>query len=133
MNGSVVKRNVGSCVRLAIMAAAVWTACSAAGAAPAPNSWILSAEAWAVPRQAETILAMPPMAAAVRALLATSQGRLVITYPATEEGGLWGSELRDWLVSLGIDSDRIQLQAASSSAKQINLSVLAAPTGRNTP
>src|SRR3569832_2134306 len=60
------------------------------------------------------------------------------TAAATEEGGLWGSELRDWLVSLGIDSHRIRLQPAGSTntpvaSNQINLSVSAAPAEGNTP
>lgn len=117
--------------RLNALVAALWAAaCSAAVAAPA---WTLDAETWAAPRQAESLLAMPPLAAAVRALLAAPEGRLVVAHPATEEGALWANELRDWLVSLGIESDRIQLQTATSSPSRISLSVSSAPAGRNTP
>lgn len=135
MNGSADNYRV---FRTRTIAAVLFAASSAAGAAPAPAGWTLSAEAWAAPRQAETILGMPPVAAAVRALLAAPQGQLIVTHPATEEGGLWGSELRDWLVSLGIDSHRIRLQPAVSAnkpiaANQINLSVSAAPAEGNTP
>lgn len=131
MNGSVVWKTG---YRLRAIITVLWaTACSAAAAAPAATAWTLDAETWAAPRQAESLLAMPPLAAAVRALLAAPEGRLVVAYPATEEGALWGNELRDWLVSLGIESDRIQLQAATSSPFHINLSVSSAPARRNTP
>lgn len=100
-------------------------------AAPASTSWTLGADAWAVPRQAEALLGMPPVAAAVRALLVSSQSQLVLTHAAGEEGSLWGSELRDWLVSLGIDPKRIRLQPTSSAASQLTLSVT--PAGRSSP
>src|SRR3569832_1300750 len=135
VNGSADKYRV---FRTRMTAAVLFAASSAAGAAPAPAGWTLSAEAWAAPRRAETILGMPPVAAAVRALLAAPQGQLVVTHPATEEGGLWGSELRDWLVSLGIDSHRIHLQPARSTNKPVankqnKKTETATPTEEKTP
>src|SRR3569623_433766 len=65
-----------------------------AGAAPAPRVWILSADTWAVPREAQTLLAMAPVTAAVRALLTDPQSRLTLVHPASEEGALWGRALR---------------------------------------
>lgn len=94
-----------------------------AGAAPAPRVWILNAETWAVPREAQTLLAMAPVTAAVRALLADPQSRLTLVHPASEEGALWGSELRDWLVSLGVEPQRIGVQPATAATAQLTLSL----------
>lgn len=118
--------------RYGLAIAAVFAA-SSSSAAPAPSSWSLSADVWAAPRQAETILAMAPVASAVRALLANPQGQLMLTHPNSEEGSLWGSELRDWLVSLGIAPQRVRLQPAASATNQLNLSVTLAPAVRSAP
>ena len=103
-----------------------------AGAAPAPRVWILNAETWSVPREAQTLLAMAPVTSAVRALLADPQSRLTLVHPASEEGALWGSELRDWLVSLGVEPQRIGVQPAAAATAQLTLS-LSVPAVRGAP
>jgi len=105
-----------------------------AGAAPAPRVWILSAETWAVPREAQTLLAMAPVTAAVRALLTDPQSRLTLVHPASEEGALWGSELRDWLVSLGVEPQRIGVQPATAATATAQLTLsLSVSAVRSTP
>ena len=111
----------GSIAAMALMTAA-WSAAQAA-----PATWVLSAGEWAVPRQAETILTMQPVVAAVRALLAQPQAELSILHPAGEEGGLWGAELRAWLVALGVEAQRIHVQPAASEVNRVSLSVSAVP------
>ncbi len=120
------------------LAAAVLLAAGVSAARAAPASWPLSAAEWAVPRQAETILAMPPVAAAVRALLAEPRAELNILHPAGEEGGLWAAELRAWLLALGVEAQRIHVQPAASEVNRVSLSVSAAPAaaakaGRSVP
>src|SRR3569833_2091289 len=105
-----------------------------AGAAPAPRVWILSAETWAVPREGQTLLAMAPVTAAVRALLADPQSRLTLVHPASEEGALWGSEMRDWLVTLGVEPQRIGVQPATATAATAQLTLsLSISALRSTP
>lgn len=115
------------------MAAAAVLAIGMTGAQAAPAEWSLSADIWAPPRQAETLLAMTPVAAAVRTLLANPQGRLTLLHPAGEEGALWAAELRAWLVVLGVDTQRIQLRAAAAGARNLILSVAGAPARGATP
>lgn len=115
------------------IAAAAVLAIGMTGAQAAPAEWPLSADAWAVPRQAETILSMTPVVSAVQALLADPRGRLTLLHPAGEEGALWAAELRAWLVGLGVDTQRIQLRAAAAGARNLTLSVAAAPARGVTP
>src|SRR3569623_3778318 len=55
-----------------------------AGAAPAPRVWNLSAETWAVPREGQTLLAMAPVTATLRALLADQQSRITMVHPDSD-------------------------------------------------
>lgn len=72
--------------------------------------WTVSAEEWARPRSGERILALQPLAEGVRAWMQSPGGYLLeIKYPGGEEGALWGEELRDWLISLGVPSSGIQV------------------------
>jgi len=84
---------------------------------------VLDAEQWAVPRGGEVILGMAPVAQAMHRLDAQRGSRLVIRYPGGDEGSLWANELRAWLVSLGLSSQRIELVPGSHSADTIELDV----------
>jgi len=70
---------------------------------------VIGAEVWASPRQAETFLQHEGIGQLVRALLQAPEARLLLRYPDNEWGDIWGEELRSWLVSLGVSSDRIDL------------------------
>lgn len=83
-------------------------------AAPgAAESWRLDAAEWARPRTGQAVLSMAPVGGAVRAWSDAGDARLLIHYPGGEEGVLWASELRDWLVSLGVPSAHLRLVAGS--------------------
>lgn len=79
----------------------------AAGAVMAESRWQLDAGAWSRPRSGQAVLAMQPVAEAVRAWSDAEAAEIVIRYPGGEDGVLWASELRDWLVSLGVPSSRV--------------------------
>ena len=70
--------------------------------------WAISAEEWARPRSAERILSMQPIVESVRLWMQSPGYQLVIKHPGGEEGALWGGELKDWLVSLGVPSSEVQ-------------------------
>jgi len=82
----------------------------------------LSAELWARPRSGLSVAAMPAIRESVQALLAApDNSTLVIRYPGGEEGNLWAEELQVWLISLGIDADKMDLRPGSSEPDQIEL------------
>lgn len=83
------------------------------GSAAAADSWTLTAAEWSRPRSGAAVLEMAPVANAVRAWQAAEaahQGasRLQLRYAGGEEGSLWASELRDWLVALGVPPGAVE-------------------------
>ena len=87
----------------------------------AADTWSISAEEWARPRSADSLLEMQAVADAVQGLNADALSTLLIRYPGGEEGALWASELRDWLISLGIPSTRIEVYPGQSNKTTITL------------
>ncbi len=86
---------------------------------------ILTAEQWAVPRSAEALIAMPAIRQTINEMQAFPDNRLLIKHPGGDEGSLWVSELRSWLVSLGVSSQTIEL-VPGSEQNHIELSVIRA-------
>ena len=83
----------------------------------------LTAELWSSPRQGDNVTRMSPVAAAVAELIQREHSELVLRHPGGEEGVLWVQELRAWLVSLGIESERIALEPGSPRSDVIELYV----------
>jgi hypothetical protein len=78
------------------------------------REWTVSAEEWARPRSGELIAGMSPVLNSVQALLEQPGYRLVLRYPGGEAGVLWAREIRDWLVSLGLSSELVAMEAGNS-------------------
>lgn len=72
--------------------------------------YTITAEEWARPRQGETLVKHLALSLAVKELMDTPESLLVIQHPGGDDGSIWGQELHDWLVSLGISSIRLQLR-----------------------
>ena len=85
---------------------------------------ILHANEWAIPKQAETILAMPAISKSMQIIQNSPSNTLRIRYPGGDEGTLWANELRSWLIALGLSSNRIDVVPGSASASTIELEVL---------
>lgn len=85
---------------------------------------LLNLNDWAVPKQSSTVLAMPAIQKSMRKIQNNANSRLKIKYPGGDEGTLWASELRSWLVALGLSSKRIDLVPGSSISTAIELEVL---------
>lgn len=83
------------------------------------DSWTLSAEEWSRPRSGEVILAMPAISAAMRQWREEEDSRLELVYPGGEQGELWAAELRDWLVALGAEADRIKVLPGSGAEDEL--------------
>jgi len=87
------------------------------------ESWQLTLDEWSRPRSGEVVMQMPAVADAVLAWHQDSDRALEVVYPGGEQGEIWASELRDWLVALGVDAEAIRLHAGAPSEDQIVLRV----------
>ena len=83
----------------------------------------LSADEWAQPRSGAVVSEFAAVRAAVNYWLQVDDAVIVIRYPGEDSGELWASELRDWLVTLGISGSNISLVAGAGEADQITLAV----------
>lgn len=97
-------------------------------AAQAAESWTLSAAEWSRPRSGAAVLEMAPVAEAVRAWQAAvdehAGARLLLVHAGGEEGSLWAAELRDWLITLGVPPEAIELVPGAQSARALELRLL---------
>lgn len=86
--------------------------------------YILTASDWNVPRTTETILSMPALQHTVQDYNKHPKAQIQIHYPGGDEGTLWATELRSWLVALGIASHHIELLPGSRKDGQLELQVI---------
>ncbi|MEA5445664.1 hypothetical protein VCB98_07525 [Gammaproteobacteria bacterium AB-CW1] len=89
------------------------------------ETWVLDQAEWSRPRSGETVIAMPPVAQAVRHWHEQDEARLELVYPGGERGELWASELRDWLIALGMEPAAVVLQPGAPSEEELLLRVRA--------
>lgn len=85
---------------------------------------LLHAKEWSVPKKALTLLEMPAIKTSMLKLQENSGSVLKLKYPGGDEGTLWVNELRSWLISLGLSSNRIELVPGSAISTTIELEVL---------
>lgn len=95
-------------------------ATSGAGAEPACE---VTAEEWSRPRSAAMVVALPGVRDCVARWQADPRQRLVIVHAAGEEGALWASELRDWLVALGVPGVRLSARAVGADGERVLLRI----------
>jgi len=74
---------------------------------------LLSQAEWPIVRRGSTLLNMPPLQRVISKLDRTQNGRLVIRYPGGDRGSAWATELKDWLIALGVGSEIIVLEPGS--------------------
>ena len=92
-----------------------------AAGAQAETGCAVSAAEWSRPRSAAMVRALPGVRDCVQAWLATPDRHLILVSAPGEEGGLWATELRDWLVALGVPSSAIELRAVGTDKEQLLL------------
>lgn len=85
------------------------------------GQWVLSADEWARPRDGRSVARMAPLPDLISSWSSEKGQRLLIRYPGGEEGLLWASELRSWLVALGVPMEDQELVAGSHQADRIEL------------
>jgi len=88
------------------------------------KTFILTQQQWSVPRDAMSVLSMPAVQSAMQSLVSEQKQSLIVRYPGGEVGMLWASELKGWLVSLGLSSDLINVQAGSLKSEELELQVI---------
>lgn len=86
-------------------------------AAASQPVYALPAADWTAPRSAQSVLALAPVAAAVRDWQAAPAGRLLIRYPVGEAGAAWADELAGWLVALGVPRAHLAVQPGAPSGR----------------
>lgn len=87
------------------------------------DTFVLTAQQWAVPRDASTVIRMPAMQSLYNAIEREPSGRVRIRYPGGDEGSLWAHEVRAWLVALGIPSAQLELIPGSHHADAVEFEV----------
>ena len=117
------KSNANYLKSIASLVLAGWLLASGVASANSVRIFTLSADAWARPRGGDMIPELEPVRAAVSYWSRGTDAILVIRHPGEDSGELWGAELRDWLISLGVPSDYIRLVSGTQSAGEINLVV----------
>jgi len=78
---------------------------------------------WSVPRTAEAVLSMPTLQETMKRLQSSEHTVLKVYYPGGDEGSLWAIELRSWLVSLGLEADRMKLISGSRYPHRLQLQI----------
>ena len=86
--------------------------------------YVLSASDWNVPRTSKSILSMPALQHTMQAYNKNPKATIQIHYPGGDEGTLWATELRSWLVALGVASKHIELLPGSRKDGQLELQVI---------
>jgi hypothetical protein len=95
------------------------------GTSSISTTYEISAQHWAMPRQAESLTNLPPLARVISRFRNSPPGsHLLIRYPGGDEGSLWLNELKSWLVALGIGSKDMELVPGSSQQTVIELEVI---------
>ncbi len=83
----------------------------------------LSADEWAQPRSGLAIIQFSAVRSAINYWEKGINSAILIRYPGGDSGEIWATELRDWMISLGIPSDYLQLVSGSQAADKIKLIV----------
>ena len=95
----------------------------------ASSVYMLTQEQWAQPKRVENILQMQAIKNTLMEFEKLPGSRLLILYPGGDEGTLWASELKAWLVSMGLSSRQIEIKPGSSESNVIEMRVEAPISG----
>lgn len=85
---------------------------------------LLHANDWLLPKKASAILNMPAIHKSMIKIQNNPDSILSLKYPGGDEGTLWVTELRSWLVTLGLSSSRIRLVQGSAISTTIEFDIL---------
>jgi hypothetical protein len=104
-------------------------ASAGASAVAAPHGpWRVADELWDRPRSADLVRAQPGVRAAVRALQAAPAGTsLVIRHGRGQNAQLQAEELRQWLLALALERERVVLGEDAAAGTVLWLALVPRP------
>ena len=73
----------------------------------------ISISEWPLGAAPETVLSIPQLKIAVKQWMEAENAILIIRYPGGDVGNQWAVEVRDRLVSFGVESKHIEIQPGS--------------------
>ena len=91
------------------------------------DEFVVLADDWARPRSGEMVVAQPALREAVAAWGDDTTTQILIVYPGGEQGALWGREVHDWLVALGVAPANLQLRPGGPRDDAVILRIGARP------
>lgn len=83
----------------------------------------LSRDQWGNPLTSAQVRQIKPLQDMVKKLIDLPSSKLIIFYPDTDGGRKWALQVVEWLVSLGLGSERIELHPGSEKADVIELEI----------
>ncbi len=83
----------------------------------------LSADDWARPRSGAVIPQMAPVKLAIDYWDTSNNAMIRLSHPGEDSGEIWAAELRDWMISLGVPSDYIELSPGLQAQDEIRIVV----------
>lgn len=84
----------------------------------------LRAEIWDTRRHGEALLKVNSLSTIMQKWMPDTTQTIYLRYPGGEEGELWVEELKDWFVSLGVPSEKIQVSPGSEAEDIINIVII---------
>ena len=84
----------------------------------------LQSSEWPQPASAGALLGLVPVVETLRDFEASDDGYLLVRYPGGQDGTTWAETLRDYLVALGVASDRVVLEVGAGRRDALLLQVL---------
>ena len=86
---------------------------------------LLNEDDWSRPRSARVVKDFIAIQETVQAWMKdTKKQRIELRYPGGEDGNLWALELQDWLIALGIPSQKIEIYPGHPRQGELALVVL---------
>ncbi len=92
-------------------------------AASTARIFILSADDWARPRTGAVIPSLTPVKLAIDYWDTANHAMIRLIHPGEDSGEIWAAELRDWMVSLGVPSDYIELSPGLQAQDEVRIVV----------
>jgi len=83
----------------------------------------LSVNDWGELNSSKEILAIRPLASIMQKLTLKPDKKLYVLYPGDDNGSKWAYDLRGWLISLGLKSDRIVMSSDSYQENIIEIKI----------
>jgi len=109
----------------------IWLACICIGFATISTNSLgneskefsakLTTHSWGNPKSTKEVLQIRVLRSVMRKLINLPQAKLQILYPGDDKGTQWATNLRSWLISLGLKSDRIMLAPDSYTENTIEM------------